>query len=1197
MAFSDLDEELENLRGGQAESIHYEYNDDGDVSSESATLDWDYVTPNAIAGAAIRNSNEDLTDALRWVLQDSNQQDTAHYWQGAAKLGIDLHALGVNSGERLTKAPNANKMGKLWHTLGIHNVTQNANESVEDFQLRMNDPSNFDAMKGDSISSKAGFEHEFSFQNKAGNSRVGAIEAMRKVAKGFVDPGNFIGEGGNARYEIAVDNMTNRVAKHLPSALREQSMYFANKLSSGEKLEFGDSYAAVLGNLPVGAPFRGKQYGDISDLGHNLKGIGEVFGAIHTPVDVERHDLRGVAGWKESAFNYEAANLRDELARSGDEGTYADVASSLGATMDTSFNPMYGSDELAPRGVDIQEAVHLDPNAGLTPQNTSTIRTPIVTNKVKSRRAVSAAQAMAEESAASIPTPDTVLGMPTAIPDQHFREGDENLIVSNHAQGTPEWHAARNSLLTAADAGLVNGGKYSEEGLRRKFAAASGEGVMSESMYNSNFARGHAIEPQNRAWYEKQFGTPVTEMGLIENPKYPGLGVSVDGLVGTDGLFEAKAPSFKFSKVSEGHAYFDQIQMQMAITGRDWTDLSQAKAKQGYVPKGEDPLEYDVVRHKRDDAYIKKQLPKWNKLARDVRIASKTASDSDLAADAFEFRPAQQEADFEARLDKFHSANEKANSNDFEERLQARLGERGLVNTVDKSGKESLSFKEAVREGVVEAEEEITRKKAGGAGGNGGDGGGGGGFFGSMAGWGNGLNYLGGVAAKAGHGDFLGAAGTALKGIPIFGGALAGGLEAVQGLIDRTTDYATNVGDAKVMGVDFNNLNNTQRVGQVYGISQQQSNNLMATTSSASQGMSTGDASGASKIVVGTRGFVTFADIQQYGEEPLALANLAMQRMDQAGLSKGQQAALLRNAGLGDAQRLRGASTDQNDRENEIITNVSELTQRRITSLSGITNSKLTNMKQDMITSSADNGGLEAALGVGVAAAGAVEAGATGAIQLIGTSTQLIASLMSGSKESIDEIASMLRGALGLPTLPSLGKTPERGADGKRLDGKVVKRVDENGNVLREAQPDSNSPDLPSDSKELLEAGEAIVPNDDDWVLDIKHQKPMSAAERRDPRWEDAITDLLAMRKLETSQQGLDQIDASLKRARGMLGKGTDNQSKPVVATKATANQEAQKVVVEVSVSKFDVAVVAKDGEGEILNKASRKGQPAANTL
>ena len=1216
MAFSDLDEELENLRGGQAESIHYEYNDDGDVSSESATLDWDYVTPNAIAGAAIRNSNEDLTDALRWVLQDSNQQDTAHYWQGAAKLGIDLYALGVQSGTRMTQAPHANKMGKLWHTLGIHNVTQNADESVEDFQIRMNDPSNFDSMKGDSISAKAGFEQEFSFPSKSGKGRVGAIEAMRNIAKGYVDAGNFLGEGGNAKYELAVDNMTNKVAKHLPAALREQSMYFANKLSSGEKLEFGDSYAAVLKNLPVGADFAAKRYGDVSDLGHNLKGIGEVFGAIHTPVGVERHDLRGIAGWKEAAFNYEAANLRDDLARSDDEGRYAEVAEELGATMDTTFNPMYGSNELTPRGVDLQEEVHKDPNAGLTPQNNTTIRIASGTQKAKSRRAAAMTAAKAEEEANAIrrkevheirkaeaaeraeimAAPDITEGMPTSIPDQHYREGDENLIVSNHPQGTPEWHAARNTLLTAADAGLVNGGKYSEEGLRRKLAAASGETGMSESMYNNNFARGHAIEPQNRAWYEKQFGTPVTEMGLIENPKYPGLGVSVDGLVGTDGLFEAKAPAFKFSQVSEGHAYYDQVQMQMAVTGRDWADISQAKHKQGYVPKGEDPLEYDVVRHKRNDAYIEKQLPKWNKLARDVRIASKTASDADLAADAFEHRPKQQEDDFEARLDKFHAANEKANSEDFEERLQARLGERGLVNTVDKSGKESLSFKEAVREGVVEAEEEITRKKAGGAGGNGGDGGGGG-FFGSMAGWGNGLNYLGGVAAKAGHGDFLGAAGTALKGIPIFGGALAGGLEAVQGLIDRTTDYATNVGDAKVMGVDFNNLNNTQRVGQVYGISQQQSNNLMATTSSASQGMSTGDASGASKIVVGTRGFVTFADIQQYGEEPLALANLAMQRMDQAGLSKGQQAALLRNAGLGDAQRLRGASTDQNDRESEVITNVSELTQRRITSLSGITNSKLTNMKQDMITSSADNGGLEAALGVGVAAAGAVEAGATGAIQLIGTSTQLIASLMSGSKESIDEIASMLRGALGLPTLPSLGKTPERGADGKRLDGKVVKRVDENGNVLREAQPDSNSPDLPSDSKELLEAGEAIVPNDDDWVLDIKHQKPMSAAERRDPRWEDAITDLLAMRKLETSQQGLDQIDASLKRARGMLGKGADSQSKPVVATKAAANQESQKVVVEVSVSKFDVAVVAKDGEGEILNKASRKGQPAANTL
>lgn len=1221
MAFSDLEEELENLRGGQHESAHYEYDDDGDVSSESATLDWDYVTPNAIAGAAIRNSNEDLTDALRWVLQDPNQQDTAHYWQGAAKLGIDLHALGVQSGTRMTQAPHANKMGKLWHTLGIQNVTQNAGESVEDFQLRMNDPSNFDAMKGDSISAKAGFEHEFSFPSKSGKGRVGALEAIRNVAKGYVDAGNYIGEGGNAKYELAVDNMTNKVAKHLPSALREQSMYFANKLSSGEKLEFGDSYAAVLKNLPVGAPFVLKQYGDASDLGHNLKGIGEVFGAIHAPVGVERHDLQGLAGWKEAASNYEAANLRDELARSGDEGSYAEVAEELGATMDISFNPMYGSDELAPRGADLQEEVHKDPNAGLVPQNTSVIRVAAGTQKAKSRRAAAMAAArqderdnvesrkaayeLRKEEAANrealMAEPEIVAGMPTAIPDQHFREGDENLIVSNHPQGTPEWHAARNTLLTAADAGLVNGGKYSEEGLRRKLAAASGDVGMSESMYNNNFARGHAIEPQNRAWYEKQFGTPVTEMGLIENPKYPGLGVSVDGLVGTDGLFEAKAPAFKFSQVSEGHAYYDQVQMQMAVTGRDWADISQAKHKQGYVPKGEDPLEYDVVRHKRNDAYIEKQLPKWNKLARDVRIASKTASDSDLAADAFEHRPKQQEDDFEARLDKFHAANEKANSEDFEERLQARLAERGLESKVDKAGNETLSFKDAVRDGVVEADEEITRRKSdGAAGGNGGDGGegGGSGTFDGIGRMGRGaLNFLGNTLGQVGRGDFLGAAGSALKGIPVIGGALAGGIEMMQGLLDRVTDEASNVGDAKVLGVDFNSLNNTQRQGLAFGIDRGQANNLIQTTVSASQGMSVGNADEASKMVVATRGFISFADLQQYGDDPLTLGARAMGKMKRAGLSDGQISSLMRSAGLGDALKMRGSTERQVEIAGENVADVSINTQESISTIGAEAGARVI-AKQDFIQHGAEGAGtaLRGSVDLAVSTIKTVEAGAEGAMKLVANSTELMSQLMQGIAPDLSDIKTMIAEKLDF-------SSPTRGEDGKRLDGKTPLRVGEGGKKIRE----SSDNDLPSDSSELLEEGEAYVkPSTSsggyDWPeynresmesgLNIKRQKPLSAKERADPDWEGGLADLEALAKNPINDYDKRELDKAIAAMKGRLGKGSDRQSSPIATAKSTEN--VTRVVV--SVDEFNVKVTAQDDKGN-QSQASRKGQLRATTF
>lgn len=1223
MAFSDLDEELDNLRNSQSDSIHYEYDDDGEISSESATLDWDYVHPNMIAGNALKNSGDDLTDALRWVLQDKKKSYTHHYWQAADKLGIDLFALGVNSGKEVIKEmPDERKMKKLWSTLGMQHVTMRKDESGEDFRIRMNDPSNWDAMKSDSVSAKPGFESEFSFPDKGGESRVGVTEALRKLAVGFVDPGGYgFGDGATDRYEIAVNKAARQLASKLPPALRNQSANIATKLSMGEELGRNDWYASALENLDIGDGFNKKFYGDTTDLSHTVRGVGKVFGAIDTG-GVERDDLKGIAGWKSSASSNSGGHVLDELHRAGLEDQYADIADAVGVSNTLSNDPQLMVDGRSPISRDftpelvrqIQENINNSENGFTLAETLEDLEPPapeeIPTSSSRAaRKGRIAAAKLANEKQTNIPVYETpsvptevqpnnstqpsavvtksrlelgaaalaqeaeaVKEMPTEIPDIHRRPGDEDLIISNHPQGTQGWHDARNKLLTAADAGLVNSGKYTKEGLRRKLDSAAGTPQMSEELYNSNFDRGHRTEELSRLWYEKKFNTNVTEMGLIENPKYPGLGASVDGLVGKDGLFEAKAPAFKFSNVTEGHAYYDQVQMQMAVTGRDWADLVQAKAKQGFVPRGEDPLEYNVVRHKRNEAFIERQLPKWNKLAREVRIASKTASPEDYIENMKDH--SHSNPDFDERMEEVRARN-------FETRLQERLKDSGLNLDVDENGNEvlskktlgqkfteAMSMKDSVKEGLLEARDEINRQE-------GGTGGGGGSSFGSGLNFlskmmGRSLDTLGSAMGSAGKGDLISAASSIVRSIPIVGGFLSGGLEAMQGFISRSTEEAAVIGEARTMGVDYNSLNNTNRQGLVYGMTQQQATNLIGTTSSASQGMSVGDSSEASKIVVGTRGFISFADIQQYGEDPIQLGKIAIQRMKAANLSKGQISSLLRGAGLGDTLKLVDA-TDQQDRiaENTKL-DVSLGTQQRLSTLSGTANTVINNSRQKLILQGAEDGSLQSILSTATSTVQMMEEGVQKSMNLFGESAELVNKALSGDISSPTDLLSKMFSKDKKPT----DMAPESTSSG--------------------ATPiDKNSWGVGGEkSKEMEARARSVASNLPD--LRINKQISMTAEERGRPEWREAYDELIKTPPSndEWSKAQYLKTKRTLEGKLGIVGVTTPANS----VQKAQANNSSQEVKVSVSVDKFTVSATA-TSEGKMLSKASRAGQVSPNTL
>lgn len=86
---------------------------------------------------------------------------------------------------------------------------------------------------------------------------------------------------------------------------------------------------------------------------------------------------------------------------------------------------------------------------------------------------------------------------------------------------------------------------------------------------------GEAHEPDALAAYERKTGQFTYGGGeLIIHPEHDFLAVTPDGLVGDDGIVEAKAPyRATYRHHSERMDYCAQMQLQMACAGRQWCDF------------------------------------------------------------------------------------------------------------------------------------------------------------------------------------------------------------------------------------------------------------------------------------------------------------------------------------------------------------------------------------------------------------------------------------------------------------------------------------------------------------------------------------------------------------------------------------------------------------------------------------------------
>lgn len=175
-------------------------------------------------------------------------------------------------------------------------------------------------------------------------------------------------------------------------------------------------------------------------------------------------------------------------------------------------------------------------------------------------------------------------------------------------QRSDEWFAARAGRATAsriADivAKTKSGYSASRANYMAQLVVERMTGKVAESFSNAAMDWGTEQEPYARAAYEAHSGVLVDEVGMVDHPTVQMSGASPDGLVGEDGLVEIKCPTTAthietLMEKAAPKKYIDQMQWQMACTGRKWCDFVSFDPR---MPQG---LQLFVKRVERDDEYI-----------------------------------------------------------------------------------------------------------------------------------------------------------------------------------------------------------------------------------------------------------------------------------------------------------------------------------------------------------------------------------------------------------------------------------------------------------------------------------------------------------------------------------------------------------------------------------------------------------------
>lgn len=175
-------------------------------------------------------------------------------------------------------------------------------------------------------------------------------------------------------------------------------------------------------------------------------------------------------------------------------------------------------------------------------------------------------------------------------------------------QGSTEWKLQRLGRVTASrisdlTAKTKTGWGASRANYAAQLVAEILTGVPADSFTNAAMQWGTDTEPQARAAYEFFNGTEVTVAEFVPHPTIKDSGASPDGYVGTDGLLELKCPltATHIETLLGGSVpskYIQQMQWQMACTGRTWCDFV------SFDPRMPGNMQMFVKRVTRDDAAI-----------------------------------------------------------------------------------------------------------------------------------------------------------------------------------------------------------------------------------------------------------------------------------------------------------------------------------------------------------------------------------------------------------------------------------------------------------------------------------------------------------------------------------------------------------------------------------------------------------------
>lgn len=155
--------------------------------------------------------------------------------------------------------------------------------------------------------------------------------------------------------------------------------------------------------------------------------------------------------------------------------------------------------------------------------------------------------------------------------------------MSEILQRTDAWHQMRCGKVTASRVADViaktkTGWGASRANYMAELLAERLTGSPAERYSNAAMQWGTDNEPAARDLYSKRYGYSVAEIAFVDHPLISMTGASPDGLIGTDGLVEIKAPNTSThidtllgAKVPE--KYITQMQWQMACTRRQWCDF------------------------------------------------------------------------------------------------------------------------------------------------------------------------------------------------------------------------------------------------------------------------------------------------------------------------------------------------------------------------------------------------------------------------------------------------------------------------------------------------------------------------------------------------------------------------------------------------------------------------------------------------